>query len=191
MKIISGFLGGREIRTVAGKGMRPAMGRTRESLFSMLEARGFVWENARVLDLFAGGGSLGLECVSRGAAEAVLGESSRPVVSGLTVSVAELGVGDKCRVVQENVIRFLRSYPPSPFNVIFIDPPYRENLARPVFKLLSGAWMAPGCFVVAELEPDADPEAPPCLEKLVARQFGQTTLSIWRKDEDSPLPGDI
>ena len=68
MRIISGRLGGRRIKTVEGEGYRPAMGKTRESLFSMLTSRGVVWEGARVLDLFAGSGSLAFEAVSRGAA---------------------------------------------------------------------------------------------------------------------------
>ena len=80
MLIIAGGLGGRVLKTVEGEGYRPAMGRTREALFSMLTARGLVWREARVLDLFAGSGSLAFEALSRGAPNALLVENAAPAM---------------------------------------------------------------------------------------------------------------
>ena len=92
MRIISGRLGGRRIKTVEGEGYRPAMGKTRESLFSMLTSRGVVWEGARVLDLFAGSGSLAFEAVSRGAELAVLVENSAVAARCLADNIRQLGL---------------------------------------------------------------------------------------------------
>lgn len=191
MKIISGFLGGREIKIAPGVGVRPAMGRTRESLFSMLEARGFVWENSRILDLFAGGGSLGIECVSRGAARAVFVENSKEAADWLAKNIAALGIGDKCRVARADATRFLRGAPGAAFDLVFIDPPYRRDLARPVLAALARGWVAPGGYIVAELEPDLEPEDPLDTDKIADRLFGQTRLHIWKKHENSSLPGNV
>ncbi len=76
MRIIAGRWGGRAIRSVSGPGYRPATGKVRGAVFSMLEARGLAWPGARVADLFAGSGSLGLEALSRGAAFALFVESA-------------------------------------------------------------------------------------------------------------------
>ena len=103
MRIISGRLGGRRIRTVEGEGYRPAMGKTRESLFSMLTSRGVVWEGARVLDLFAGSGSLAFEAVSRGAALAVLVENSAAAARCLADNIRQLGVEDCVRLIRDDV----------------------------------------------------------------------------------------
>ena len=87
MRIISGRLGGRTLKTVEGEGYRPAMSKTREALFSMLAARGLVWSTARVLDLFAGSGSLAFEAISRGAPHALLVENSVQAMRCLQANV--------------------------------------------------------------------------------------------------------
>ena len=90
MRIISGRLGGRNLKTVEGEGYRPAMGKTREALFSMLAARGIDWYSARVLDLFAGSGSLAFEAISRGAEHALLVEMAPQAVRCLKANIAAL-----------------------------------------------------------------------------------------------------
>ena len=191
MRIISGALGGREIKTVAGNGMRPAMGRTREALFSMLEARGIEWENSRALDLFAGSGSLGIECLSRGAREATFVELSADAISGLATTLRTLEIAEQCRLARKDSLKFLRTEPPSLFDIIFVDPPYRRNLAKPVLESAASDWLAPGGFLVAELEPEAEAPDLADAEKLVSRSFGQTVIHIWRKNENSPLSGNV
>ena len=111
MRIISGRLGGRRIKTVEGEGYRPAMGKTRESLFSMLTSRGVVWEGARVLDLFAGSGSLAFEAVSRGAELAVLVENSAVAARCLADNIRQLGVEDCVRLIRDDVRKTLNNTP--------------------------------------------------------------------------------
>ena len=153
MRIISGRLGGRRIKTVEGEGYRPAMGKTRESLFSMLTSRGVVWEGARVLDLFAGSGSLAFEAVSRGAELAVLVENSAVAARCLADNIRQLGVEDCVRLIRDDVRKTLNNTPMGCFDLVFLDPPYRKNLLNATLQgLLKRNWLAPGALICAEIE---------------------------------------
>lgn len=180
MRIISGSLGGRTIKTVAGEGMRPAMGKTREAMFSMLEARAFPWENAKILDLFAGCGSLGFECLSRGAASADFVENGRAQCRCLLENAERLEVAGKSRVFRQEVGRFLRGNGHFKYNLVFLDPPYGKNLARSALCALAEKnWLAPGAVIAAELEKGCAHAVPACLGEAEIRLFGQTALHIW------------
>ena len=188
MRVIAGTFKGRRLATPAGEGCRPAMGRTREALFSMLEARGADMAQARVLDLFAGSGSLAFEALSRGAPEACLVENGKASLRALEANVAALGLAGRARVVSEDVIRFLRrpalTVAGAPFDLVFLDPPYRKTLAQPALGLLAaGAWLAPGALVTAEVEEGLELPSVPGLEPLAVRRFGQTVIHIWRAPE--------
>ncbi|MBO5491523.1 MAG: 16S rRNA (guanine(966)-N(2))-methyltransferase RsmD [Desulfovibrio sp.] len=181
MRIIAGRLGGRILKTAEGEGYRPAMGKTREALFSMLEARGVLWPDVRALDLFAGTGSLALEAVSRGAPHALLVEKAPQALRCLRENIEILGVQDETRLWGEDVLRALKTPPAEPYNLVFMDPPYRRNLAEPVLRLLEArSWLAPGAFVTAEIEKDARPAVPPRWEATAERLFGQTRVFIWK-----------
>lgn len=181
MRIISGSLGGRRLKTVEGEGYRPAMGRTREALFSMLEARGIDWEKTSALDLYAGSGSLAFEAISRGAARVVLVENSRQAVDCLEDNRRALGLENRAWLVREDVGRFLRKGADARYGLVFIDPPYGRRLTPPAMLfLLRHGWLAPGALVAAEVEKAATFEAPEPLERLAARNFGNTVLNIWR-----------
>ena len=180
MRIISGRLGGRILKTVEGEGYRPAMGKTREALFSMLSARGLIWSTARVLDLFAGSGSLAFEAISRGAPRATLVENSVPAMRCLQANVETLGVQAETSLIKDDVLKVLRRPPQQPYNLVFMDPPYRKNLANPAFRLLATRhWLAPGAFVTAEIEKDARLTLPPEWTLEAERLFGQTRICIW------------
>ena len=180
MRIISGRLGGRNLKTVEGEGYRPAMGKTREALFSMLAARGMDWYSARVLDLFAGSGSLTFEAISRGAEHALMVEMAPQAVRCLKANVAALGVEDEARIVSDDVLRVLKTPPAEPYSLIFMDPPYRKNLADPALRLLATRrWLAPGAFVTAEIEKDARVNLPAEWTLEAERLFGQTRICIW------------
>lgn len=160
--------------------MRPAMGKTREALFSMLEARAFPWENAKILDLFAGCGSLGFECLSRGAAFTDFVENGEPQCRVLRENAERLELSGQCRVHKQDVGRFLRKPPSSPYNLVFLDPPYGKNLASPALAaLVERNWLAPSAIVIAELEKGISPPVFPVLDGPEIRLFGQTALHIW------------
>ncbi len=167
------------------------MARTRKSLFSILESRGLVWDGCRVLDLFAGSGSLAYEALSRGAARAELVENSLRQCQLLAQNTVALDLAGRAVVVNQDVKRYLRKPPPAPFNLVFIDPPYRRNLAQSALELLIGRqWLAPGAFVAAELEKGAA-FAAAGLQPEADRLFGQTHLHIWKYNENSPVSGNL
>ena len=153
MRIIAGALGGRSLKTVEGPGYRPATAKVREAIFSMLSSRGVVWSGLRVLDLFAGSGSLSFEALSRGAQEVCLVEREPKVVQCLNQNVDALDVADRCRVAESDVLRFLRGRAYQPYDVIFADPPYGENRLAPTLKaIMKGDWLAPAGYLLAEIE---------------------------------------
>ncbi|MEG2172924.1 MAG: 16S rRNA (guanine(966)-N(2))-methyltransferase RsmD [Desulfovibrionaceae bacterium] len=186
MRIISGIFRGRVLKTAEGPGYRPAMSRVRESLFSMLESRGVIWNQCTVLDLFAGTGSLAFEAVSRGAIAITHVESAPKAAACLRESATMLGLDEgRCRIVAEEVAKVLSKGPHHPFDVVFIDPPYGKKLLEPTLRqLLRKAWVKVDGIVSAEVEARAVFDAEHIhaeLELLADRVFGQTRIVVWKK----------
>lgn len=188
MRIIAGALGGRILKTVEGPGYRPATAKVREAIFSMLAARGVVWSGLRVLDLFAGSGSLSFEALSRGAQEACLVEREPKVVQCLNQNVETLDVADRCRVAANDVARFLRGRAYQPYEIIFADPPYGENRLAPTLKaVMKGGWLAPGGYLLAEIEGLLRFDAASAHDELeleTDRHYGQTRIILWHKTSE-------
>lgn len=182
MKLISGNFGGRILKTVKDEGLRPAMARTREAVFSMLEARGLEWPSTSVLDLFAGCGSLGLEALSRGALTANFVENGRKPFECLAENVQSLGLDGAARLIKMDVRKFLRQTLTSPYNLIFLDPPYRRNYAQACINAIAnGMWLASGGILVAELEKELEIVSPAGFTAEEIRTFGQTNIHTWIK----------
>lgn len=184
MRIIAGEYRGRALKTTTGPGYRPAMSKVRGALFSMLEARGVVWPEARVLDLFAGSGSLGFEALSRGAAQVTFVESFPRAAALIRENAQKLGVAEgRFQVLAEEVGKVLGKRPYGAYNVIFIDPPYGKNLMNPAIKtLLRNGWLAEYGILNAEIEGNLkfDPNKEhPDLEVVADRRYGQTRLVLW------------
>lgn len=187
MRIIAGALKGRILRTVSGPGYRPATARVREAVFSMLESRGVVWSGVRVLDLFAGSGSLGFEALSRGAPEVCLVEKAADAVANLRRNADSFGLqAEQCRIVPADVAQFLRPRAYQAYDIIFIDPPYGENRLAPTLSaVLRGNWLAGGGFVLAEVEASLrpaslSPKGEDLLRPEADRTYGQTRILIWQ-----------
>jgi 16S rRNA (guanine966-N2)-methyltransferase len=191
MRIIAGAFRGRTLSTVEEPGYRPATGRVREALFSMLEARGLVWPECSVLDLFAGSGSLAFESASRGARRICLVESSAHAVKCLERNAALLGLfAPRCRILREDALRLLtrrsrkgQTEPEERFDVVFMDPPYGMNLVPAALQALArGGWLAPEAFVLAEVEAQAQIEenAHEALACIGNRKYGQTRIVLWQ-----------
>jgi 16S rRNA (guanine966-N2)-methyltransferase len=161
-------------------GIRPTADRVRESLFNLLEHGGYgdPVAGARVLDLFAGTGGLGLEALSRGAAAAVFVDEGREALGLLRENVARIGAGARARVLARNATR-LGANPEAGFDLVFLDPPYGRGLgARAVAAAAAGGWLAPGALVV--LEERVGEAAPGGLTLIDARRYGDTMISIAR-----------
>lgn len=126
MRIIAGRWRGHRLKVPTGQEVRPTTDRVREAWMSAL---GPAVVGARVVDLFAGSGALGLEALSRGAAEAVLVERSRPALRCIEDNIARLGAGDACTVVATDAMAYVRRLEREAFDLALADPPYGRGLA--------------------------------------------------------------
>lgn len=182
MRIIAGRFRGRAL-TPVGKGdpgahLRPTTDRTRESLFSMLAGGRFgdPLTGARVLDLFAGTGALGLEALSRGADHVTFVENGRKALALVRQNIALLGVAGEADCLACDARR-LPASAGTPASLVFLDPPYGQALGLPALMAAQGAaWLAPGALVV--WEEAAEQPAPPGFTRRDARRFGDTVLTF-------------
>jgi len=194
MRVIAGTAKGRRLRVPAGLHVRPSGARLRESAFAILEHRGAI-EGARVLDLFAGTGALGIEALSRGAATLVAVEKDRSVASLLQSNVEHAGFADRTRVIAQPAERALAQLPAGEaFHLVLADPPYREGLAQPVLeRLAERSLVAPGGFVLVERARGETLVWPENWELELDRRFGDSTITLLRMtqpDLRSEVPTD-
>ncbi len=175
MRIISGTYGGRSLKAPPGAATRPTSDRVREALFSILGDR---VPDARVLDLFAGSGALGLEALSRGADSVTFVDDAAPAIRAVKANLTALDAAATVR--QTDALRFLAAASGNggQYDLIFLDPPYRhaERLARPLSEALP-AVLAPGAVAVAE----SDRRAPLALDLPLhdERRYGDTLIRIY------------
>lgn len=180
-RIIAGAAGGARLAPVRGERTRPTTDRVKESLFSRLESYG-VLAGARVLDLFAGSGALGLESASRGAAEVVLVDRDRAALQACRANQAVLAravPGARVRIVEASAAAFLRR-PDAPdrLDLVFLDPPYamgQEELSELMAQLVPR--LAEGAVLVVERSArDPEPVWPEGLERFAHKAYGETAL---------------
>jgi 16S rRNA (guanine966-N2)-methyltransferase len=127
MRIVAGEWGGRRIQAPPGRGTRPTTDRVREAWMSTVAPH---LPGARVLDLFAGSGALGLEALSRGAASATFVEQDAKALAALRANADALGAGEAAAVVKGDAIKYARGLAAGAFDVAFADPPYAKGFAR-------------------------------------------------------------
>jgi len=151
VRIIGGRWRGTRLSVPDLQGLRPSADRVRETLFNWLQP---VLPGARVLDLFAGSGALGLEALSRGAREAVLVERDPALAEGLRATVERLQAGDQAHVVRADALALLRTPIHGRFDVLFVDPPFGLDLWGAVFASLP-AWSADAAWLYVEAPRDA------------------------------------
>ncbi|MEE6296228.1 16S rRNA (guanine(966)-N(2))-methyltransferase RsmD [Georgenia wangjunii] len=176
-RIVAGTAGGRVLQ-VPRTGTRPTSERVREALFSRLEHAGAV-DGARVLDLFAGSGALGLEAASRGARAVVLVEAARPAAELCRRNARELGLRDVTEVATAKVQTYLASTPTERADLVLIDPPYElpDADVAGILAALADRWLAPGATLVLERSRrSAEPAWPAPLEGEASKRYGDTTL---------------
>ena len=181
MRIIAGAYKGRRLVTPRGDVTRPTADQVRIALMDTL----MPWlPAARVLDLFAGAGGVGLEALSRGAAHATFVERDARAVAALRENVAALGVVPAARVVRDDVARALVSLrrDRERFGLVFLDPPYDTDLTAATLGALGdGALLADGALVVAQhLTKRAPAAVAGVLRAFRTRRFGETTLTFFR-----------
>jgi 16S rRNA (guanine966-N2)-methyltransferase len=181
MRIVAGAAKGRRLAPPP-EGTRPTSDRVREALFNSLAATMRI-DGARVLDLFAGTGAVGLEALSRGAAEAVLVEKGRSALAVLRRNVETVGLPG-ARVVPRPVSAFLTDEPVGPFDLVFADPPYAygDKVYGVVASLVTRGWLAPDAFVVVEGSARNLPTAyaSDSITSFAEKRYGDTVLWYGR-----------
>lgn len=185
MRVISGRLGGRQLLAPKGWTVRPTSERVREAIFSAL---GDI-EGMRVADLYCGTGALGIESVSRGAGSAVLVDrDTRPAMG----NVHNLGLIKEIELVRAEAPDWITSAPDGSFDLVFLDPPYREatRVAESLDRDL-GRILAPGGRVIAESD-NRGPLEFPSLDTVRERRYGRTVVTFHRvpspPEQETPEP---
>ena len=182
MRIVGGRLGGRTLAGPKSSAIRPTSDRLRETLFNVLvHAYGDPVADARVLDLFAGTGALGLEALSRGAAFALLVDNGAEARALVRQNVEALGLGGVSRIFRRDATRLGAAHPVEPFTLVLVDPPYGRGLGeRALLSARAGHWLEPGALVVVEEALDAAFTAPEDFEELERRHYDDTELVFLR-----------
>lgn len=179
LRIIAGLWRGRTLAAPTGPATRPTAERMRQALFDMLMhapwAEGRI-EGAQVLDAFAGTGALGLEALSRGAATAYFIETERHALAALRANVAACKATDRATVIAGDA---LRPKPGMPCGLVFLDPPYAQDLVpKAVNALACAGWLAPDALVIAETGRDEVLVLP--AELCAERIHGAARITAWR-----------
>jgi 16S rRNA (guanine966-N2)-methyltransferase len=177
LRIIAGAWRGRKLAFAPVTGLRPTPDRVRETLFNWL---GLSVHGARCLDLFAGSGALGLEAASRGAAAVVLVDAEPLVAHTLQEQARVLGAR-QVRIVQATCERYLGG-PAEPFDLVFLDPPYRQGLLPECMELLEQrGWLAPDAWIYIEAERGLEPPLPGNWDTYRSKATGQVGYHLVRR----------
>lgn len=182
MRVVGGRLRGRNIAAPSSNAIRPTQDRLRESVFNILmHAYGNPIDGARVLDLFAGTGALGIEAVSRGAAFALFIDNGAEARALLRNNVESLGLGGTTKVYRRDATNLGPAHPMEPFSLVFLDPPYGKGLAdKALASLREGGWLAPDALVVVEEAAAAAFVVPEGYEELERRAYDDTEFVFLR-----------
>lgn len=188
MRIIAGEAKGRRIKVPRGRATRPMRDFVREAVFSIL---GDETVGARVLDLFAGSGSLGLEALSRGAESACFVDRGREPVRIIQENLDMLGITGKGKVIRAEILDYLRKagFYEQPYDLIFIDPPYKINLnyrQEMLKRLAEGGFLAPSAVVIIEAPlRSSPPGSPEGLHFRERRKYGETAVDIYVREANT------
>ena len=176
MRVVGGRLKGRNIASPTSRDIRPTQDRLRESAFNILvHAYDDPIEGARVLDLFAGTGALGIEAISRGAVFALFVDNGAEARALLRNNVEALGLGGVTKVYRRDATNLGPAHPMEPFSLVFLDPPYGMGLAQKALASLhDGGWLRPGALLVVEEAKVAAVQAPDGFAELERRAYDDT-----------------
>jgi len=182
MRIVGGRLRSRTIKGPKGNGLRPTADRLREALFNILaHGYGDPVTGARVLDLFAGTGALGIEAISRGASFALFVDDGVEARALLRDNVESLGLGGVTRIFRRDATKLGPAHPVEPFTLVFLDPPYGKGLAEKALAAArEGGWLSPGALVLVEEAIDAGFKAPEGFSELERRTYDDSELVFLR-----------
>ena len=176
MRVVGGRLRGRNLAAPASREIRPTADRLRESLFNILvHAYENPVEDARVLDLFAGTGALGIEAISRGAGFALFVDNGAEARALLRNNVEAMGLGGVTKVFRRDATNLGPAHPVEPFSLVFLDPPYGKGLAeKALASLRDGGWLTKEALLVVEEAKAAALTTPEGFVELERRAYDDT-----------------
>src|SRR5712672_4148419 len=182
MRVVGGRLKGRNMASPSSREIRPTADRLRESVFNILiHAYDDPIEGARVLDLFAGTGALGIEAVSRGAAFTLFVDNGAEARALLRSNVEALGLGGVTKVYRRDATDLGPAHPIEPFSLVFLDPPYGQGLAeKALASARAGGWLTSDALIVVEEAAKAGFAAPDGFDELERRSYDDTVLIVLR-----------
>jgi 16S rRNA (guanine966-N2)-methyltransferase len=185
MRIVGGRLRGRALQAPKTQAVRPTVDRLRQSVFNILmHGHGDPVTGARVLDLFAGTGALGIEALSRGAAFALLVDEGVEARALLRANVETLGLGGATRIFRRDATKLGTAKPVEPFSLVFADPPYGRGLAeKALTSARDGGWLVPNALVVVEEAVEAEFGPPEGFAEIERRPYHDTEFVFLRFDE--------
>jgi 16S rRNA (guanine966-N2)-methyltransferase len=184
VRIVGGNLRGRVLRAPGGAATRPTSEKVREAVFNILGSVA----GDRVLDLFAGSGALGIEALSRGAAHATFVDAARPALTSIRGNLRELALEDHATVVSGDAVGFAaRHQPMAPWRLVFVDPPYRSDLATRAVLALPCEHLSTDAVVIIEHDRrNAPPDALGSLLRTDQRRYGDTLISFFVRSPGAP-----
>jgi 16S rRNA (guanine966-N2)-methyltransferase len=182
MRVVGGRLRGRALAGPKSAAIRPTADRLRESLFNiLLHAHDDPITSARVLDLFAGTGALGIEALSRGATFALFVDEGAQARALIRENVAALGLGGVTRIFRRDATKLGPAHPVEPFSLAFLDPPYGQGLApAALISARDGGWLVPGALIVVEEAAKSAFAPPPGFSELERRVYDDTEFVFCR-----------
>jgi 16S rRNA (guanine966-N2)-methyltransferase len=182
MRVVGGRLRSRPIAGPKSDSVRPTSDRLREALFNILtHSYGDPVAGARVLDLFAGTGALGIEAISRGADYALFVDEGIEARALLRDNVESLGLGGVTRIFRRDASRLGPAHPLDPFSLVFLDPPYGKGLAeKSLISARDGGWLMPEALLVVEEATDAGFKTPDGFAELERRRYDDTEFTFVR-----------
>jgi 16S rRNA (guanine966-N2)-methyltransferase len=182
MRVVGGRLKGRSLASPSSRDIRPTADRLRESLFNILvHAYDNPIVDARVLDLFAGTGALGIEAISRGAKFALFVDNGAEARALMRNNIEALGLGGVTKVYRRDATNLGPAHPVEPFSLVFLDPPYGKGLAdEALVSLREGGWLTQGALLIVEEAKAAAFRAPEGFEELERRAYDDTEFVLLR-----------
>ena len=189
MRIIAGALRGRTYKAEQNAAVRPISGRIKKSLFDILKG---ALPGAKVLDVFAGTGAVGIEALSRGAEAVVFVEMDRRIADQLTATLSKMGLAAQTKVLQGNALGDLSWLPYrggiERFDIVFMGPPYKDENKRPLAystpalsRVAEAGLLAPGGLLISQHQVREDVQAPAGFERTRRQKYGDTFVDFFKK----------
>lgn len=183
MRIVGGRLRGRALITPKDETVRPTSDRVREAVFNILEhgIENFDLDGCHVLDLFAGTGALGIEALSRGAAQGVFVDNSAGSRALLQENIQALGLGGVATIFRRSALNLGAAYRKLTFQLVFADPPYGNELGeQAIAAAIRDGWLSDGAVIVLEEAAATEISIPQHCEEIDRRRYGQTQIVLMR-----------